>query len=59
VRSISAAQAPVNRPAGPAPAARHATAALAYECGFSDLSHFYRRFRERFGMAPGRARRHG
>lgn len=26
---------------------------IAYDQGFNDLSHFYRVFRERFGMAPG------
>lgn len=29
---------------------------VAYDCGFSDLSHFYRLFRDRFGMAPGQIR---
>lgn len=31
-------------------------AALAFECGFNDVSHFYRLFRERFGAAPGHLR---
>ncbi|MBD9527312.1 helix-turn-helix domain-containing protein [Paracoccus sp. PAR01] len=31
-------------------------AAIAFDCGFNDLSHFYRAFRMRFGMSPGQAR---
>lgn len=30
---------------------------IAFECGFADASHFIRRFRAQFGMAPGRLRR--
>jgi AraC-like DNA-binding protein len=26
---------------------------VAYECGFSDQSHLIRRFKERYGVAPG------
>lgn len=32
-------------------------AEIAYDCGFNDLSHFYRVFRTHFGEAPGRLRR--
>ncbi len=32
---------------------------VAYDCGFNDLSHFYRVFRAQFGQAPGRLRRIG
>ncbi|WP_134679175.1 helix-turn-helix domain-containing protein [Paracoccus ravus] len=35
---------------------RGGIAAIAYDCGFNDLSHFYRAFRSRFGMPPGQAR---
>ena len=31
-------------------------AAIAYDTGFNDLSHFYRTFRTRFGTAPGAVR---
>jgi AraC family transcriptional regulator, positive regulator of tynA and feaB len=31
---------------------------IAYSCGFSDLSHFTRRFKALFGCAPGEFRRH-
>lgn len=29
---------------------------VVFECGFADLSHFYRAFKGRFGMSPGRWR---
>lgn len=29
-------------------------AAVIYDCGFNDLSHFYRAFRSRYGVAPGK-----
>ncbi|TVR95428.1 MAG: helix-turn-helix domain-containing protein [Rhodospirillales bacterium] len=32
-------------------------AEIAYQCGFNDLSTFYRRFRSQFGMTPVAARR--
>jgi AraC-like DNA-binding protein len=32
-------------------------AAVAYDCGFNDLSYFYRAFRERFGASPGDVRK--
>lgn len=32
-------------------------AQIAYESGFNDLSHFYRVFRERFGVPPGQSRK--
>jgi AraC-like DNA-binding protein len=39
------------------PRARHATVTdTAYEAGFSDLTHFYRAFRQRYGAAPGKFR---
>lgn len=39
------------------PRARHATVTdTAYEAGFSDLTHFYRAFRRRYGAAPGKFR---
>jgi len=37
-------------------AGRGGIARIAYECGFNDLSHFYRVFRGRFGMPPGQVR---
>jgi transcriptional regulator GlxA family with amidase domain len=30
---------------------------IAYECGFSDASHFIRQFQQRYGLAPGRMRK--
>lgn len=30
---------------------------VAYDCGFNDLSYFYRAFRARFGQTPGRVRK--
>jgi AraC-like DNA-binding protein len=30
---------------------------IAYSCGFSDLSHFTRRFKEQFGCTPSEIRR--
>jgi AraC-like DNA-binding protein len=30
---------------------------IAFDCGFSDLSHFVRRFRDAFGLTPGDCRR--
>jgi AraC family transcriptional activator of tynA and feaB len=39
------------------PGARHATVTeTAYEAGFSDLTHFYRAFGRRYGVAPGKFR---
>jgi AraC-like DNA-binding protein len=39
------------------PQARHATVTdTAYDAGFSDLTHFYRAFRRRYGAAPGKFR---
>jgi AraC family transcriptional activator of tynA and feaB len=39
------------------PRARHATVTdTAYAAGFSDLTHFYRAFRRRYGAAPGQFR---
>ncbi len=38
-------------------AAPEPIAAIAYDCGFNDLSYFYRVFRARFGEAPGRLRK--
>ncbi|MDZ4355002.1 MAG: helix-turn-helix transcriptional regulator, partial [Variovorax sp.] len=38
------------RRGGPAPA----IAQVAYDCGFNDLSFFYREFRKRYGVPPGR-----
>lgn len=38
-------------------AGRNTIADVAYESGFNDLSHFYRTFRERFGMPPGDLRK--
>lgn len=32
--------------------------AVAFDCGFGDLSHFNRHFRRRFGMTPSETRRH-
>ena len=31
-------------------------ASLAHDCGFNDLSNFYRLFRDRFGVSPGKVR---
>ncbi|MBU9697614.1 helix-turn-helix domain-containing protein [Rhodobacteraceae bacterium HSP-20] len=31
-------------------------ASLAFDCGFNDLSNFYRLFRDRFGVSPGKVR---
>ncbi|QCJ00281.1 helix-turn-helix domain-containing protein [Agrobacterium larrymoorei] len=31
-------------------------AAIAYECGFNDLSYFYREFRKQYGETPGKVR---
>ena len=36
---------------------RSTIADVAYESGFNDLSHFYRTFRDRFGMPPGDLRK--
>jgi AraC-like DNA-binding protein len=33
-------------------AGEHSTMAVMFSCGFNDLSHFYRLFRQRFGAAP-------
>lgn len=39
------------------PAARHLGAAeIGYTAGFAEVSTFYRRFRQRYGMAPGELR---
>ncbi|MEL7526642.1 MAG: helix-turn-helix domain-containing protein [Pseudomonadota bacterium] len=38
-------------------AGRNTIADVAYESGFNDLSHFYRAFRDRFGMPPGDLRK--
>ena len=35
---------------------RGGIATIAFDCGFNDLSHFYRAFRMRFGISPGQAR---
>jgi AraC family L-rhamnose operon regulatory protein RhaS len=32
----------------------HSVAGVIFSCGFTDVSHFYRLFRKRFGAAPGR-----
>ncbi len=32
-------------------------ASVAYDCGFNDLSHFYKAFRDRFGVSPGAVRK--
>lgn len=40
---------------GPFAAGRSITA-IAYECGFNDLSYFNRSFRRRFGLTPTEAR---
>ena len=34
----------------------HTIRSIAFECGFNDLSHFHRAFRQRHGLAPGRWR---
>lgn len=39
--------------------ADHAISAIAYECGFGDLSYFNRSFRRRFGSAPSGVRSKG
>ena len=39
--------------------AGHTIAAIAYECGFGDLSYFNRVFRRQFGMTPSDARAQG
>ncbi|WP_419738362.1 helix-turn-helix domain-containing protein [Ruegeria sp.] len=36
---------------------RDTIAAVAYDSGFNDLSHFYKVFRERFGVSPGAVRK--
>ena len=38
---------------------RHTIGAIAYECGFGDLSYFNRAFRRHFGMTPSEARAEG
>ncbi|MTI02105.1 helix-turn-helix domain-containing protein [Roseibium sp. RKSG952] len=38
-------------------AGRDTIAVVAYDSGFNDLSHFYKVFRERFGVSPGAARK--
>ncbi|MEQ8696746.1 MAG: helix-turn-helix transcriptional regulator, partial [Bauldia litoralis] len=40
----------------PAGRTRPAIAEIAYACGFSDLSHFNRRFKARFGATPREVR---
>jgi AraC-like DNA-binding protein len=35
---------------------RRGITAIAYECGFNDLSYFNRSFRRRFGLTPSEAR---
>lgn len=32
----------------------HSVTGVIFSCGFSDVSHFYRLFRKRFGVAPGK-----
>ncbi|MBV9347498.1 MAG: helix-turn-helix domain-containing protein, partial [Pseudolabrys sp.] len=32
--------------------AQHSVSDIAYQCGFSDLSTFYRAFKRRYGMTP-------
>jgi AraC-like DNA-binding protein len=39
--------------------AGHTIGAIAYECGFGDLSYFNRAFRRHFGMTPSEARAGG
>jgi len=36
--------------------AHHGISAIAYDCGFGDLSYFNRTFRRRYGMTPSQAR---
>lgn len=38
------------------PGAGDGIAAIAHDCGFRDLSHFYRVFRNQFGVSPGKFR---
>jgi len=38
-------------------AGRDSIAVVAYDSGFNDLSHFYKVFRERFGVSPGSVRK--
>lgn len=36
---------------------RESIATVAYDCGFNDLSHFYKVFRDRYGVSPGAVRK--